>query len=83
MITVTDKSGNKSIRFLKGVSSIGQSFLQDTPNIVTEDRANSATSNAPGVLHWFTIADATSSSGEIIRFTFTSFNKYSTYLGSR
>ena len=50
-ITVTDKSGNKSIRFLKGVSSIGQSFLQDTPNIVTEDRANSATSNAPGVLH--------------------------------
>ena len=28
--------------------------------------ANSATSNAPGVLHCFTIAEATSSSGEIM-----------------
>ena len=50
-ITVTLKSGNKSTRFLNGVSRIGQSALHDTPNIVTSDLANSATSNAPGVLH--------------------------------
>ena len=50
-IIVTIKSGKISIKFLSGVSKIGQSLLQEIPNIVTFFLTNLATSKAPGVTH--------------------------------